>query len=767
MRRNRMEFPRPSTDTGIGTHDDANCGWKPNDFQAEVAKLKEHGISWYLFFVCDEGKADWARCLVDNDIMPILRIWPMYFPKMSFDPAHLLTYRDVGVKWFEVGNEPNLEGEWSESLPNGREAARKVAEKYAGIANTVRAAGMWPLTPALSPGGNIHHRAFFQWFMERIMELGGESVLWPGGIGLHCRPLGNPLDKGPSDYDVSAREWEWYDGVIQGHLGRRLPMCNTEMGDQPDWLSRGAGGNYDWGLWAARNIELWRWYDPQNAGYRYPDYMMADCFWIYRDAGTWDHCGLVDNLTHERETGQGRDTNLWKTMPSVIVWTRDDEPTPPPPPPEEPTGLKIYDNDGNEKDWAWAKAKYNVAIEPHPLEWAYRVIELREKIGPSSVDVWVQDSDGSPSIGNGVAFHWPDGEHQEHTDTNGKAGFAYGPGAYYTPPTCGPHWLYVNTAASEVARCLGMLAGTNHAHLNITFRYPPDPERAKGVYATAYQGVVDWDKVAKAGYTFTKLRATQWDKNTRRIIEDSYFDRNQREAERVGLLRGAWHFLRADVDIIKQAETAALILEDYQLEMPFAVDVEDGANPLTYSQVTDFVAAIRGLIGGPIEGYTSYHMWDEVFKFKGDAGLDQLWVASWTTAPQPVLPSAWKTWEFWQYECRDGVPGFTGRTCLDYFNGTVQQLWAKYPKPGPTDPQEVIIQEALKLREAMRLPMPLNFKYPAVLREHGYSQGAGFFQVAIDGKVWGGQLGFNLDGESAVAYSPEDNYDATVLVELP
>lgn len=330
------EWPRPNKDTGIGLHDHANCGWKPNDFQAEVAKFKEHGVSWYLFFVCDEGKADWARCLVDNDIMPILRIWPMSFPKMSFDMAHLLAYRDVGVKWFEVGNEPNLEGEWSGTLPNGRDAARKVAENYARIANTVRAAGMWPLTPALSPGGNIHHRAFFQWFMERIMELGGESVLWPGGIGLHCRPLGNPLEDGPSDYDVGAREWEWYDAIVQGHLGRVLPMCNTEMGDQPDWLPRGAGGNYDWGLWAATNIELWRWYGPLNVGYRYPDHMMADCFWIYRDAGTWDHCGLVDNLAHERQTGQGRETNLWKAMPSIITWTRDDGPIPPPPPDPEP-----------------------------------------------------------------------------------------------------------------------------------------------------------------------------------------------------------------------------------------------------------------------------------------------------------------------------------------------------------------------------------------------------------------------------------------------
>ncbi len=87
------------------------------------------------------------------------------------------------------------------------------------------------------------------------------------------------------------------------------------------------------------------------------------------------------------------------------------------------------------------------------------------------------------------------------------------------------------------------------------------------------------------------------------------------------------------------------------------------------------------------------------------------------------------------------------------------------PEP-PADPEQVIVAEALALRDKVRLPMPITFKYPAVLREHGYSQGAGFGRVEINGHLWGWQIGFNLDGGSAVAYSPEGDYDATVLKKL-
>jgi len=107
-----MDCPRPKHDTGIGVHGCSDCHHKPAHFAGTTAQFKERGISWKLLFVCDESKTDWARHLVNNDIMPVLRIWPMYAPGLKFDIAHLEAYRDVGVKWMVVGNELNLDYEW-------------------------------------------------------------------------------------------------------------------------------------------------------------------------------------------------------------------------------------------------------------------------------------------------------------------------------------------------------------------------------------------------------------------------------------------------------------------------------------------------------------------------------------------------------------------------------------------------------------------------------------------------------------------------------
>jgi len=480
------EWPTPSRDTGIGLHGCSDCHWKPADFAGMVAQFKQRGITWKLLFVCDESKVDWARYLVNNDIMPILRIWPMYAPGLKFDIAHLEAYRDVGVKWFVVGNEPNLSGEYVGELPGPKVAAYKVAESYAARAGVVRDRGMWPLTPALALGGNINHRIFFQYFMERIAQLGDPlEILYPGGIGIHCRSCGNPLDKGPSDYDVSAREWEWFDNVVRQYCGRSLPMANTEAYDEPDWLGD-RRPPFDWNLWESRNRKQFRWFDPKNPGYRYPDHVICNCFWLAKTPGAfdaWDEDGMWDNHTYAHQTGQGLVTNLWQNLPGFIDFTRAETPTPPPPPPPDPVQLRVYDNAGTKKSLEWAQGKYDVGYEMYEGE-GWRTSIMRERCGPSSIDIWLYKDDGSAAQNIPVTFWWPGGHQTKLTEIDGKTGFMYSSGAYITNPAVGgPHWITIDDGFGyDKVTKLGMLAGTVHCHLELTYRWgktkeptPTDP----------------------------------------------------------------------------------------------------------------------------------------------------------------------------------------------------------------------------------------------------------------------------------------------------
>jgi hypothetical protein len=147
-------------------------------------------------------------------------------------------------------------------------------------------------------------------------------------------------------------------------------------------------------------------------------------------------------------------------------------PTPTPAPPPGPVGLKVYDMYGAERTYQWAVNKYGVRVEQIG-GWAYHCVELREISGPASLEVWVYRADGLPKPNVRVEFHWPTGMDVRYTEDTGKAGFGYGPGSWiFDPEVGGPHWLVIeNTSSCDAVSRLGMLAGTVHDHLDVSYRY--------------------------------------------------------------------------------------------------------------------------------------------------------------------------------------------------------------------------------------------------------------------------------------------------------
>ncbi len=167
--------------------------------------------------------------------------------------------------------------------------------------------------------------------------------------------------------------------------------------------------------------------------------------------------------------------------------------------------LTVYDKFGHEQTLAWLYEQFgNVEIEapPNPAEPFYEIVELRENddVGPGDASVTAPaciitrllDQNGAPLPGVTCVFWWPDapplpgsGWHNQGvpgtTGTAGTVDFAMGSGAYYDPRHAqGPHHLWVRgEGSSEIIRGLGMIAGTNHRHLDVTWKRTaadPDPE---------------------------------------------------------------------------------------------------------------------------------------------------------------------------------------------------------------------------------------------------------------------------------------------------
>jgi len=154
---------------------------------------------------------------------------------------------------------------------------------------------------------------------------------------------------------------------------------------------------------------------------------------------------------------------------------------------------RVYDQQGGEQDWDWLVANFGaVSLErAETLAGAsqvYHIVKLQDVEGPAVQTAYVVDSQGVPLEKITVVRYWPDapglpewqpptsrwrdrGVHGE-TKKTGEIGFGMGYGDYYFPPAGGASamWVAGETGPSDWIGGLGMLGGSNHRHLDVTFQ---------------------------------------------------------------------------------------------------------------------------------------------------------------------------------------------------------------------------------------------------------------------------------------------------------
>jgi hypothetical protein len=163
--------------------------------------------------------------------------------------------------------------------------------------------------------------------------------------------------------------------------------------------------------------------------------------------------------------------------------------------------MKIFDLHGNEKDAAWLQAEFgDVQVVPAPDGPAWRVAELREADGYAAILVR-----GTPGLR--VARWWPDPSLPAlpqdlatwkaqgvwaTVKPEGHCDFGMGSGDYYFPPEAGASWYWVQ-GPSDCCQGWGMLGGTNHRHLDITFQWvegePPTNEPPVATFSHETSGL--------------------------------------------------------------------------------------------------------------------------------------------------------------------------------------------------------------------------------------------------------------------------------------
>ena len=62
-----------------------------------------------------------------------------------------------------------------------------------------------------------------------------------------------------------------------------------------------------------------------------------------------------------------------------------------------------------------------------------------------------------------------------------------------------------------------------------------------------------------------------------------------------------------------------------------------------------------------------------------------VWLAHYTTDPEPAVPKPWTKWTFWQQTRQGSMPGVSSHVDLNCFNGTLEELKALGLAPATID----------------------------------------------------------------------------------
>jgi hypothetical protein len=193
-----------------------------------VKEATEMKIKWMVILNDDTkiGANDYlVKQLVANGIMPIMRIYTPSGRPIEGDIGALVQhYRQLGVHYYQLYNEPNLNDENPDGIPN----VDRYLDRWLPGAKAVVAAGGLPGLGALSPGGNYDDMEFIKALFDRIKQRGEVNTLDKAWLSMHNYTLNHPIDYMKDSNGFM--KFKWYDRVVKERLGRQMPIIGTEGG---------------------------------------------------------------------------------------------------------------------------------------------------------------------------------------------------------------------------------------------------------------------------------------------------------------------------------------------------------------------------------------------------------------------------------------------------------------------------------------------------------------------------------------------------------
>jgi hypothetical protein len=226
-------------------------------------------IKWVVFLNggSDIGANDYlVSKLINARIMPVMRIYRSNISPYDGDIGRMVAhYRERGVYYYQIYNEPNANEENSQGFAN----PNQYATAWAATARDVIDNGGLPGIGALSPGGAYDHYSFLARTLTALRYNGELELLNHAWLSIHnyngLRPLDDP------DGFIMFRK---YDEIIRVQLHRSMPMIGTE------------GGSYSSDPQVEENLLVAQYSYMRNA----EPYFFAFSHWLLanKEGGSWD-----------------------------------------------------------------------------------------------------------------------------------------------------------------------------------------------------------------------------------------------------------------------------------------------------------------------------------------------------------------------------------------------------------------------------------------------------------------------------------------------
>jgi lysozyme len=231
------------------------------------------------------------------------------------------------------------------------------------------------------------------------------------------------------------------------------------------------------------------------------------------------------------------------------------------------------------------------------------------------------------------------------------------------------YYGYVVKMFTSTWRWVRDFGSTPHYRVYKSFNIPiPDKYSIHGIDVSSYQGKIDWQMVKSmeedsVHITFAFIKATEG------IVQvDPYFQRNWREGPKVGIICGAYHYFRPEMNGKWQARFFMQNVKPEKGDLPLVVDVEelDGVSPEKMrTELTAFLKYVASKSNTKPIIYSGLKFYQDNLQGHFDNYI--YWLAHYYKPELDVTNTA--KWRFWQHSDKARVNGINHVVDFDVFNG--------------------------------------------------------------------------------------------------